>query len=383
MRAPILVMILFFYISAPSMCQVSGKKNDSILFVEKTLQKVSKKINFTIAPGPVYGVSQKLGFVVLPMIVYNLKKSDTISLPSSTALLFYIDLYGSWAVAIKQSLYWNQNKWRTFFNFGVDDMRLKFFGIGRNKSVINNNDSNFVWSKNKRINVSFTCYRKIYKGFYGGLDYSYNKSLFEGMDSSSNERIIQSGLTPGLSSESLISPSFIWDNRDNIFWSSKGYFAGLDFQFANKKLFSSTNYSIIIAYLNGYHSLLKKSKKLILAWHLYTQTGWGELPYARYANYGKGDDVTGYTGGKYVNFSEATLQTELRFEIWKFFSASSYLGTGKIFSSYTVFGPSVWLHYGGIRLYFNIIPSRNIRLRLDAAISRKDYGFYIGLGQSF
>jgi hypothetical protein len=383
MRPAILTFMLLFCFILTAESQEKDKKNDSILFVEKTLKKVNKNIKFAIAPGPVYGISQKLGFVVLPMIVYKLKKSDTISSPSSTALLFYVDLYGSWVVAMKQSLYWNQNKWRGFLQFGVDNMKLKFFGVGRDKTIINNNDSNYVWARHKGVSGTITCFRKIYKGLYGGLEYNYNQSNFDGTDSASTVKIIQSGLTPGKSTESSFSPSFIWDDRNNIYWTTKGYFAGLSFQFANKVLFSSKNYSILRVYVNGYHSLLRNNKKLILSWHFYTQAGWGEFNYPQFANYGKCDDVTGYTGGKYVNYSEATLQTELRFEIWKFIAGGGYFGTGKVFSSYAVFGQSAWLHYGGIRLYFNIIPSQNIRLRLDAAISRKDYGFYIGIGQTF
>jgi hypothetical protein len=34
-------------------------------------------------------------------------------------------------------------------------------------------------------------------------------------------------------------------------------------------------------------------------------------------------------------------------------------------------------------MYVNIIPSRNIRVRLDLAIARKDVGFYVGIGQGF
>ena len=363
--------------------QKSGISNDSILFVEQTLNKVSKKINFAIAPGPEYGISQKLGFAVIPMIIYNLNRTDTISSPSSSALLFYFDFYGSWSVAFKQSIYWNQNKWRAFVNVGVDDMRMKFFGVGRDTTIISNKDSNYNWVTHKGVNVSLTCFRKIYKGLYGGLDYSYEMADFEGTDSLSTEKILQSGQISGNLAESVLSPVFIWDNRDNIYWTTKGYYASLSFQFANKIIFGSKNYSIISGFVNGYHRLLKNSKKIILAWHFYSQTGWGDFTYLHYANYGHGDEVTGYTGGKYVNNCEATLQTELRYELWKFISCGGYLGTGKVFSSYRVFGQSAWLHFGGVRLYFNIIPSRNIRLRLDAAISRKDYGFYVGIGQGF
>ncbi len=204
-----------------------------------------------------------------------------------------------------------------------------------------------------------------------------------GADSLSSEELIRSGVSMEKLTESVLVPAFVWDNRDNIFWSAKGYYASLSFQFANGFLFSSRDYGVLSGWVSGYHGLLKDRKKLILAWHFYTQLGYGDLPYVRYANFGQGDDATGYTRGKYVNNSEASVQAELRYELWKFISCGGYAGTGKVFSSYAVFGQSAWLHFGGLRLYFNIIPSRNIRLRLDAAIARKDWGVYLGIGQGF
>jgi hypothetical protein len=383
MRLFILCIILLFLFITPVMSQKGIIKHDTIVFVENTLHKVSKNVNFTIIPGPVSGVSQKVGFVVLPMLVYNLKKSDTLSPPSSSAILFYFDFYGSWATAVKQSFYWNQNKWRAFISFGVANMKLKFFGVGNDTAIISNNDSNFVWTHQKGINISLICFRKIYKGLYGGLEYRYNISDLDGDDSTSTAILDKSGYPTEQLSESVLIPTFVWDDRDNIFWSAKGYYASLNFQFANTLLLSSRNYNVISGWVNGYHSLLRSSKDLTLAWHFYMQAGWGDLPYHRNATFGQGDDATGYTRGKYVNHSETTIQAELRYEVWKFIACGVYGGTGKVFTYYNLFGQSAWLHFGGLRLYLNIIPSKNIRLRLDGAIARKDWGFYIGIGQGF
>jgi outer membrane protein assembly factor BamA len=181
----------------------------------------------------------------------------------------------------------------------------------------------------------------------------------------------------------VIVPTFVWDNRDNIFWSTKGYYSSINFQLSNSFFLSSDDYSAISGWVNGYHTLLRNSQKLTLAWHLYIQAGWGTFPYRIYANYGRGDHATGYTAGKYVNYSETTVQTELRYDLRNFIAVGGYVGTGKIFSSFVVFGQSVWLHFGGVRAYLNIIPSRNIRVRLDAAFGRSDFGFYVGIGQGF
>lgn len=358
-------------------------KNDSIIFVEKAMKRIKKDINFAIIPGPVFGTTEKIGFAVFPMVVYNLKKSDTISPPSSTALLIYFDLHGSWATAIKQSLYWDENNWRAFATVGIGDIQLKYFGIGRDTTIINNDKSNYVWIHQQQFVLSGLIFRRIYKSLYGGIELSYSISDLKGTDSISNETLFMTNPSAGKLLQTILVPSFIWDNRDNIYWSTKGYYAKLSLQYSNRVLFYSKDYSVITGLVNGYHNLLKQNKRLTLAWSLFFQAGWGNLPYGIYANYGIGDNAQGYTTGKYVDFSETTAQAEFRYDLWKYISVGGYLGTGKVFPSYDVFGQSAWLHFTGMRFYVNIIPYRKIRLKLDITKGRKDYGIYFGIGQGF
>jgi hypothetical protein len=383
MRPFVICLLALIYFTPAGQSQNRIISNDSIVLVERTLKKINKNVNFTIVPGPTFGATQKLGFAVLPMIVYDLKKADTVTPPSSTAILFYFDFYGSWVTAVKQSLYWNQNKWRAFISAGVGDLQLKYYGIGRDTAIINNDDSNYVWTRQKEFDIVLTCFRKIYKGLYGGLESRYTLFNYQGTDSASTAELQQSRLPIGKQSQFSLVPTFVWDNRDNIFWSAKGYYANINLQYSNKLFFNSSDYAVVSGFVNGYHSLLKHSKRLTLAWHFFAQSAWGELPYRVYADYCRGDDATGYTGGKYVNFSEATVQTELRYDLWKFIALGGYMGTGKIFPTYSVFGQSAWLNFTGVRLYLNIIPYRNIRLKLEAAKGRKDWGVYIGIGQGF
>ena len=59
------------------------------------------------------------------------------------------------------------------------------------------------------------------------------------------------------------------------------------------------------------------------------------------------------------------------------------MGAGKVFGNITQFGQSVWLPSGGVGVYVNVIPSRNLRAFINFAIARQDYGVYVGLGQTF
>jgi len=364
--------------------QIPIISGDSLVLVENSLKKLNKNINFTIVPGPVYGATEKLGFVILPMIVYNLNTDDKLSPPSSTAMMIYFDFHGSWQLAAKQSFYWNQNKWRAFLTAGMGKMSLRFYGIGRDTVVIDNEPSKYFWTKNIEKRMMFSCYRRISSGLYGGLEYNFQSSNIQTSDSADKIALAESGIEVGETiAESILIPTFVWDNRDHIFWSTKGYFANLNFQISDKSIFSSKNYGIITGQVSGYHTLPGYDNRLTLAWYFFFQKGWGELPYQRHATYGKGDHAMGYNRGKYVDTTEFCVQTELRYDLWKFFAVGGYFGTGKTAPAFSDASKSVWLHFGGLRTYLNIIPSRNIRLRLDFAFARKDYAFYVGIRQGF
>jgi hypothetical protein len=359
---------------------VSG---DTIAIVESTLRKVSKNVNFTVIPGPTYNASQKLGFAVLPMIVYNLNKSDSVSPPSSTAALIYFDFNGSWFTAAKQNFYWNQNKWRAIAFAGYGHLHSRFYGIGRDTAIIEYQNEDYVWMVDKPFTASLTCYRRIIPGLYIGLEYHYANGYIEGKDSLATAEMKQKEFPTGAYSEGILIPSLIWDTRNNIFWSTKGYYASLTFNFANTFLLSSENFGKFSGFISGYHRLIPGSTRLSLAWRFFYQRGWDDIPYTQMANYGKGDEVMGYTGGKYVNYSETNAQAELRYDVWKFISVSGFAGIGKIFEEPASFGQSIWLPFGGLNVYLNVIPYRNIRARGGFAAGKGDFGFYVGMSQMF
>ncbi|MEI7499264.1 MAG: BamA/TamA family outer membrane protein [Bacteroidota bacterium] len=380
---PIGLLFVFIFLFKLNIAQNPIISGDSLLLIEKTLEKIDKKIDFTVVPGPVYNSSTRLGFAVIPMLVYNLDKADTTSPPSSTSALFYFDFFGSWMVATKQNFYWDHNKWRAIITLGYGELNSKFFGLGKDSIVISNNSDNYVWMSDQTLFITATCYRKIVGGFYGGLEYAYFNITQQGKDSAASEVMRNNSVLVGHDIQSTLSPTFVWDDRNNLFWTTKGYYAELNFINSNNLLFSSRNFLVIEAFVNGYHCLSKKNDRLSLAWRFYIQGSWGDVPYNLLANYGQGDNFRGYTGGKYVNRSKMNLQAELRYDIWKFITISGFVGSGKVFGNIADFGKSVWLPSAGIGLYLNVIPSRNLRAYINFAIARQDYGVYVGLGQSF
>jgi len=377
-------MFVLFLFCSTGYSQLKIISGDSLVLIEQALKKIDHKIDFALIPGPVYNSSTRLGFAVIPMLVYDLdKKKDTISPPSSTAALFYFDFYWSWMFATKQNFYWDHNKWRAIITTGYGDLKSKYFGISTDSAIIDNSSQNYVWMSDLTFFFTATCYRKIVSGFYGGLEYAYANVTQSGKDSAASAKMQKDSVDIGNEIQSMVSPTFVWDNRNNLFWTTKGYYAELNFRNSNDIFFSSRDFFIVEAFLNGYHCLSRKNERLTLAWRFYIQGSWGDVPYNHLANYGEGDDFRGYTGGKYVDRSKVNVQAELRYDLWKFIAVSCFLGTGKTFGNINEFGQSVWLPSGGVGLYLNVIPSRNLRAYINFAIAREDYGIYVGLGQSF
>lgn len=380
----VFVLLCCFLLSTEANSQNPIMKGDTLVFIENSLKKLNKNVEFTIVPGPVYGATEKLGFAVLPMIIYNLDKNDNVSPPSSTSLLIYFDFNGSWQIAAKQSFYWNENKWRAFATMGTGMMNRRFFGAKRDTTVINNDPNNFFWFKDRVVILSMSCYRNVFSGLFGGLEYAYRSHLTSEGNPDENDAMIQSEIRPGeFMKESILIPTFVWDNRNNIFWTTKGYYANVSLQVPDKLIVNADDFGNISGWFNGYHNVFRETADLTFAWSFYFQKGWGNLTYYQMASYGMGDNATGYRHGKYINQSELCSQVEFRKDIWKFVSMGAYFGTGKTFESKESIGESVWLHFGGVRTYINILPSRDIRLRLDFALARKDSGFYFGIGQGF
>jgi len=377
--------LLFLMVLWMVFIKVNGQQKiiegDSIVIVEAVLKKMNTNLNFVIVPGPVYNSATNLGFAILPMFTYNVSRKDSLSPPSSTSALLYMNFYGSWFIAAQQNLYFGQNKWRMISSIGYGDLRTKFFGIARDTAVVRNND--YVFVNQKTFIFTLSGYRKIYSGLYGGLEYSYFNINLRGVDSTASSAVNKAGVDTGNHSESQLIPGFVWDNRDDIFWSSRGFYSHLNFHFGSHWLLGDHDYFLISGFVSGYHKLLPHSKKLILAWRFFMQGSWGDVPYYQLANFGSGDGFRGYTHGKYVNHSEVNAQLELRYDLWKFISITGFLGSGKTFGQISDFGQSVWLHSGGVGLYLTVIRSRNIRVGLNLAISRHDYGLYVGLNQSF
>lgn len=356
---------------------------DSLAFVQNTLKKIKKNINFTLIPGPTTNATQNIGFGVLPMLVYNLNPEDKLSPPSSTAALFYFDFNGSWAIALQQKFFWDQNKWRIIFSTGYGDLKVKFFGVGDNTEYVSNNDTNYVWGIEKPFIVSLVAYRKVISHFFAGLEYNYSNVYFNGRDSVASITMESGGVSLGHNIQSKLTPTFSWDSRNNIFWSTSGYYAGFTTQIASKYLASSTAFYILSGFVNGYHRLNKHSDRLSLAWRFYFRGSVGTVPYDQYSNYCSGDRVMGYTHGKYVDYGEVNGQVEVRYDLFKVLGFSGFYSIGKVFGGLNDFGQSVWLPSVGVNAYVTLIPYRNIRMRLAGALGVKDWGVYIGVGQMF
>ena len=128
---------------------------------------------------------------------------------------------------------------------------------------------------------------------------------------------------------------------------------------------------------------LSGGNRLVLAYQLFGQFGFGDVPLSYYANYGSHGTTVGYSQGEFVDKMMAGLDVELRWLFWWRLGMLAGGGIGKVFPSFDGFGPQPWLPSGWVGLLYQVMEKSDIRANLTFAVGKSGPALYFGLGQTF
>ncbi len=261
-----------------------------------------------------------------------------------------------------------------FYSFRI--FPNSFWGIGpttpeSNKESYNQTAHKFDISLLKRIppNLNF------------GLSFNFaNYSITEILEGG----ILDSGTIPG-SEGAIISglgALFNLDSRDDIGAPQSGNYLSLAARFSSE-LFGATHaFNKFILDLRTYQRIAKKS---ILAFRLYMENNYGDVPFQGMASYGGSKNARGYFNGRFLDKHMYIVQAEYR---WRFKERWTLAGFGLFGSvndqagdlfSFNNLKPSFG---GGIR--FKLIKDKSTWLRLDYGIGTGGQsGIYFGVNEAF
>ena len=265
---------------------------------------------------------QKTGIAAIPMINYNrtqgivagalvtgfykIDKKDTISPSSSTGFIGIYTEQKSYAFLTYSQLFFAQDRWRVLAAAGTVDINFQFYAESPASSV-----GNFYDYSTKANLVMVQAQRNIFKRIYLGPTASLMKSTttFGFPGASGEDSVHRANLN-------YVGYVLSNDTRDHVQYPTRGVFVNFKNQFYRGWVGSGYNFERYMVTYNQFFKLTPKNEKQILALRASFNVASGNVPFEGQTVVG-GDDIRGYSQGKYRNNQVYTLQAEYRWNFYK------------------------------------------------------------------
>jgi hypothetical protein len=341
--------------------------------------------DFAIVPGPFYNPNLGVGLTLIPMLMFHPDKNDTVSPPSIVLLnMIYaakppLESAGarqSFFVSAVSRLFLDEDRWRVVPTAAYFNLFQQFYGVGGNAD---SSDPLFNF-RLEEVAAFLQVFRQVgWKGFYlGGLvgyvtyhtktDEPANQAILEALGSGADWR--------GQPNLGVLAQ---YDTRNNKYYPSAGTYLNLR---VNGSVRSGQEYLVIAPGFNQYFPL-QKNDRLILAYRVFGQLGYGSLPIAAYAHYGMRGTTLGYESGEFIDKKMVGAEAEIRWLAWKRVGLEGGVGIGKVFADFGDFGGEPWLPGIWGSATYKIMEAQDIRVRATLAYGKSGVLFYFTVGQNF
>ena len=175
---------------------------------------------------------------------------------------------------------------------------------------------------------------------------------------------------------------FNFDTRDNIGSPNKGFYYQAKAQFSSELFGASSGFNKFVLDLREYTPVGKNS---LLAFQVYLENNFGDVPFQALASYGGGNRARGYFFGRYLDKQMYILQTEYRWRFKPRWTANAFALTGEVakepedFFSMNNLKPAFGL---GVR--YKLFKDKDTWLRFDIGSGANgSSGIYFGINEAF
>jgi hypothetical protein len=169
------------------------------------------------------------------------------------------------------------------------------------------------------------------------------------------------------------------DNRDNLFYASRGVFLETYFEITRNGLLSNYSYSKFSIDISTYK---KVTKSAIIAANGFLQHSSGNVPFFQLPGLGGSKKMRGFYEFSYRDKNAWVIQAEWRQQIYKAFGGAFFLGVGEVKSKEINIFQNVRGSYGaGIRAMLD--KKQKINLRLDVGVGRGKTNYYFTILEAF
>jgi outer membrane protein assembly factor BamA len=331
---------------------------------------------------------QKSGFAAIPMLNYNrtqglilgaivsnyfkMNKKDKISPSSNIGIAGIYTEQKSYAVFLYSQLFMAEDRWRVRLAAGSMDINFQFYLEDPVTST-----GNFSDYSTKANVVALQVQRNIFKRIYFGPTASFIKATTtfsfpnaEGQDSVSESNLNNIGY--------IISN----DTRDHVQYPTRGMFLNFKNQFYRNWIGSDYEFVRYIVTYNQFFKLGKTDGKHVLVARATMNIATGNVPFEGQTVVG-GDDIRGYSQGKYRNDQVYTLQTEYRLNFYRKWGLVAFAGLATAVAKFSDIPNNQLLPGVGAGIRFRMLPSEKVNIGVDAGVGRGDYSLTFRIGEAF
>ncbi|KFF12597.1 BamA/TamA family outer membrane protein [Flavobacterium hydatis] len=323
-----------------------------------------KNIDFNVMPYLNYNRTLDFMFGAIPMMMYKLNKADTISPKSLSGISAVYTTNKSYFVASFNKWYFNEDKWRAQFIFITGNQNAQFY-------VDDIDTPDFYDYSTKKTVLAMTIQRKLVKALYAGIGYSYAH-----YDTKYEDDIQPSSVTQ----TNGLQINMMYDTRDAVYYPTKGDKAKLRWISYPTWIGNDVSANKILSEYNKYFPM--RGGTDVLAARFSGKFGLGNISFEQQVTIG-GEDIRGYSEGKYRGDGLMALQGEYRYNFNKKMGLVGFAGVATIYGSDT--SDFNWNLYpgAGIGYRYRAFKHEKFNVGLDAAVGKGDWGLYFRIGEAF
>lgn len=344
------------------------------LFGQEVKDTVEKRNRLFGVPIAFFAPETDWGFGAAGIYTFRLKKESLASNPSQIQIGFAYTLNKQVLFYLPYQIFQKEETVKIYGELGYYLYTYQFFGIG-NQTVADDMEFYDVNFPRVRLNILKQVYPNLFVGGrYWMDDYKIQKTATEGILETEKITGNQGGF---LSGTGLV---LNYDNRDNIFFPTKGIFAEVVGFQNGQFLGSDFNFSKIYLDVSSFWSFGNQ----VLATNFYGEFTKGEAPFNQLSLLGGPKRMRGFFEGQFRDKQLLTWQAEYRFPLfWRWLRGVVFTGVGEVAEQISDFQLSEFkLSYGaGLRVLVN--KKEKVYIRLDAGFGKETSGFYITIGEAF
>jgi outer membrane protein assembly factor BamA len=338
--------LLFYvhFLEAQSSDSLSQSKNNSLL----------------LYPIVFYLPETSLGLGVAGVYNFRFEGEPQESNPSQITFTANYTLKNQWLFIFPFELYRKNQKWKYKGELAYNIFFFNYYGIGP-LSLSENRETYDATFPRFRIDVL-----RSYGNFFVGLRYRFDNFQIDkikenGLLSNDNPTGVSGGITSGAGI--LIQ----YDSRDYIQFPTKGVFAETQFYTNSPVIGSNFNFFRFSSSVSTFHTLYKD---WILANYGYFISNSKGIPFFEMASIGNLVSGRGFQDRRFIDRSLLTIQSELRFPIYKRFSGVTFANLSWISPNTHSYVLNRNLPSYGAGLRFKISKKFRARLRIDYALAK-------------